>query len=189
MRIIAGKYKNKKIEFVFEEKTRPTADMVRQALFTKLQFEFPMENCLDLFAGSGSLGLEALSRDASHVYFVENNRQNVKVVENNLKDFKIEYDMNSYSTSKSASLVFNDYLVALNRFDIKFNLIMIDPPYASDFYEKALQVIFERNLLEDGGYIVLEHDENRKFENLPFKMVSQKKYGRKCLTYLQKGQL
>ena len=66
---------------------------------------------------------------------------------------------------------------------------MIDPPYASDFYEKALKVIFERNLLEDDGYIVLEHDENRKFENLPFEMVSQKKYSRKCLTYLQKGQL
>ncbi len=186
MRIIAGKYKGKKIDFIFEEKTRPTADMVRQALFTKLQFEFPMENCLDLFAGSGSLGLEALSRGAEKVYFVDNNKANVRTVENNLKSFGISYDINAFNTTKSASLIFNDYSVALNRFDIKFDLILIDPPYASSYYEKALEVIKERNLLKDGGFIVLEHDENRKFENLPFEVVSQKKYGRKCLTYLQK---
>lgn len=186
MRIIAGKYKGKKIDFIFEEKTRPTADMVRQALFTKLQFEFPLENCLDLFAGSGSLGLEALSRGAEKVYFVDNNKANVRIVENNLKSFGISYDINAFNTTKNASLIFNDYAVALNRFDIKFDLILIDPPYASSYYEKALQVIKERNLLKDGGFIVLEHDENRKFENLPFEVVSQKKYGRKCLTYLQK---
>lgn len=186
MRIIAGKYKGKKIDFIFEEKTRPTADMVRQALFTKLQFEFPLENCLDLFAGSGSLGLEALSRGAEKVYFVDNNKANVRTVENNLKSFGISYDINAFNTTKSASLIFNDFAVALNRFDIKFDLILIDPPYASSYYEKALEVIKERNLLKDGGFIVLEHDENRKFENLPFEVVSQKKYGRKCLTYLQK---
>lgn len=187
MRIIAGKYKNKKIDFVFEEKTRPTADMVRQALFTKLQFEFPMDNCLDLFAGSGSLGLEALSRDAKHVYFVEYNRYNAKVIENNLKNFKIEHDLNNYKTEKDASLIVGDYLTALNRFEVQFNLIMIDPPYESDYYEKALQTIFEKDLLAEDGYIVLEHDENRKFESLPFEVVGQKKYGRKCLTYLQKA--
>lgn len=186
MRIIAGKLKNKKIEFICEEKTRPTADIVRQALFTKLQFEFSMENCLDLFGGSGSLGLEALSRDAKHIYFVENNRTNVKVIENNLKNCGIEYDIGNYKTERSASLIISDYLLALNKFEIQFNLILIDPPYASDYYEKALNVILQRDLLADDGYIVLEHNEDRKFENLPFNIVSEKKYGKRCLTYLQK---
>lgn len=187
MRIIAGKYKNKKINFVFEKQTRPTADIVRQALFTKLQFEFPMENCLDLFAGSGSLGLEALSRGAEHVYFVDNNRANIKIVESNLKNFNLNYETNVYLTNKNASLIFGDYSVALKKFDIKFDLILIDPPYASSFYETALNIIKEKDLLKDNGYIVLEHDEDRKFQELPYEIISQKKYGRKCLTYLQKA--
>ena len=190
MRIISGDYRGRKIEFVSDDTVRPTAEVVRQALFTKLQFIFPIGNCLDLFAGSGSLGLEALSRGVEHQYFVELNRKNAMVVETNLKNFKIDYDKNSFSTQKQASLILGDYISALNSFNKKFDLILIDPPYASEFYEKALNIIAERELLADDGIIVLEHNADRKFEDLPFEILSQKKYGKRMLTYLAaKGNL
>ena len=184
MRIISGDFRGRKIEFISDAQTRPTAEVVRQALFTKLQFVFPIENCLDLFAGSGSLGLEAMSRGVKHQYFIELNRKNAMIVETNLKNFKVDYDKNSFNTNKQASLILGDYLTALNSFSQKFDLILIDPPYASEFYEKALNIIAERELLADDGIIVLEHNADRKFENLPFEIVSQKKYGKRMLTYL-----
>ena len=186
MRIISGEFKGRKIEFISDSTTRPTAEVVREALFTKLQFHFPIQNCLDLFAGSGSLGLEAMSRGVSHQYFVEQSRKNAGVVETNLKHFNVEYDRNSFSTTKRASLILGDYLSALNNFNLKFDLILIDPPYASEFYEKALNMIAERGLLSDDGVIVLEHNIERKFENLPFEIISQKRYGKRMLTYLGK---
>ena len=186
MRIISGEFRGRKIEFVSESATRPTAEVVRQALFTKLQFHFPIENCLDLFAGSGSLGLEALSRGVNHQYFVELNRKNAAIIETNLKNFKVDYDKNSFNTQKQASLILGDYISALNSFNQKFDLILIDPPYASQFYETALNIIAERELLSDDGIIVLEHNAERKFENLPFEIFSQKRYGKRMLTYLQR---
>lgn len=184
MKIVAGKFKNKNIKFISDETTRPTAEIVRQALFTKLQFNFPLKNCLDLFAGSGSLGLEAMSRGAEHAYFVENNRRNFNLIKDNLTNFGINFETNCFSTQKEASLIFADALKALENFNVQFDLILMDPPYQSAYYEKALEIIHKNNLLSSNGIIVLEHDQTKNFEINTFQVLSQKKYGRRMLTYL-----
>ena len=184
MKIVSGKFKNKNIKFISDELTRPTAEIVRQALFTKLQFNFPLNNCLDLFAGSGSLGLEALSRGAQHVYFVENNKRNFDIVKENLQNFGVKFELNSFYTNNDVSLIRSDAIVALERFEQKFDLILIDPPYKSEYYEKTLEVIFKNNLLADDGIIVMEHDKDRTIETNKFEIISQKSYGRRNLTYL-----
>ena len=184
MRVVAGKFRGRILNFVSDSATRPTADVVKQALFTKLQFEFPMGNVLDLFAGSGSLGIEALSRGAERVFFVEKQAKNCKIIEENLKNLKITYEKNNLQTKKEAALVFGDFLDFLKNVNVKFDLILIDPPYESNFYTEALEIIYEYKLLSENGHIVLEHDEKKVIEVKNFNIISEKKYGKRRLTFL-----
>ena len=137
MRVVAGKFRGRNLNFISDDNTRPTADVVKQALFTKLQFEFPMNNVLDLFAGSGGLGIESLSRGAERVFFVEKQAKNCKIIEENLKTLKIQYSKNTFTSSSEAVIFNSDYLEFLQLVNVKFDLILIDPPYNTDFYEKS----------------------------------------------------
>lgn len=186
MRVIAGEFRGRNLNFVSTEILRPTADVVKEALFTKLSFFFPINNFLDLFSGTGGIGIEALSRGAKKVFFVEKNRNHANIIENNLKALKIDYDKNNLNSTKRAVLFVGDYETFLQSIDEKFDIIFIDPPYKSDFYDLSLNIIKERNILADDGLIVLEHDRDKKFTEETFEVVSQKKYGKRCLTYLSK---
>lgn len=174
MRVVAGKYKGKKLDFPQDEKIRPTADMVKQALFSSL---FSVEGLcfLDLFCGCGGIGIEALSRGASLVHFVDKSPKSLFYTKKNLMGLE-----NNYCVFKS------DYLSFLKSAKQCYDVIFMDPPYANvEFYENALKLIYDKKLLSKGGKVVLEHDQNLNINFESYNVLSKKKYGKKYLTFLQ----
>lgn len=175
MRIISGKFKGKPLKELKLEHIRPTADKVKQALFTKLQFEIEDARVLDLFCGTGALGIEAISRGAKEVVFVDKNNRSTLLTKENLK--MINSDAKVYTV---------DYAKALEKVEGQFDLIFVDPPYGSGFYENVIKLIYERNLLSNDGTIVCEHLATDKFDFSLFEVYDEKRYGTVVLTYLRK---
>ncbi|MBE7075624.1 MAG: 16S rRNA (guanine(966)-N(2))-methyltransferase RsmD [Clostridiales bacterium] len=175
MRVDAGIYKGRRLVENKYDHIRPTTDKVRQALFVKLQFFVPEKRVLDLFCGTGAMGIEALSRGASEVVFVDKDARSVEMTKANLKNLKIN------------NKVFKcDALVFLEKCDKQFDLIILDPPYKSGLYEKVLDKIYEKELLAEDGIIVCEHATEDVFEDGKFKVFDEKRYGNIMLTYLEK---
>jgi len=174
MRIIAGKYKFKRLNEFNVSSTRPTSDKVKEALFDILT-EIENKVCLDLFAGTGTLGLEALSRGATKSYFVEENLNIYKILIKNFHQVGVGKD--------EVFALRSDYIKALKTFkkrELKFDIIFIDPPYKSNYAEKAIKFILENNMLNAFGIICWEHDATKLNIN-EFNIIKQKKYG---ITYL-----
>ncbi len=178
MRVITGTARGRNlITLSGEEVTRPTSQSMKEALFSSIQFELEGKQILDLFAGCGQLGIEALSRGARFCTFVENNRDAYKVVEDNIKTCKME---------DVSSLVFSDAVSFLSRRDT-FDIAFLDPPYNKGLISKCLEKLTEK--MNDGGVIICESDKN---ENLPeevngWEAVRIKNYGKSKLTYYRKG--
>ena len=175
MRIIAGKYRGKPLCSPSGKNVRPTGDMVKQGLFTKLQFFVADKVVLDLFCGSGALGIEAISRGAKKVVFVDKDWNSISLTKHNLA-----------SIGEKAVVLKNDAISALKKFNEKFDLILLDPPYASGIYESCLEQIYECDLLSDEGIIVCEHDKTENISDKYFEIFDQKRYGTVFLTYLKK---
>ena len=173
MRIISGKYKGKQLNELKFDHVRPTADKVKQALFTKFQFDIPESRVLDLFCGTGALGIEALSRGAKEVVFVDKSPKSVNLTKKNLK-----------MIGEEAKVYCVSFDIALQRVEGKFDFIFIDPPYKSGLYEKALSLIADRKLLNEKGVIICEHLKIDKFDYSPFEVVDEKTYGTVMLTFL-----
>lgn len=174
MRIIAGKYKGKKLVFPEDKNIRPTADLVKEALFAHL-YDVEELNFLDLFCGCGGIGIEAISRGAKLVHFVDSSSKSLFFVKQNLSD--LIGDFKIFKT---------DYLNFLKKTECKYDIIFIDPPYANfEYYTKSLNIIKQRNLLNDGGVVICEHDNNLKLDVCDYEITSTKKYGKKFLTYLK----
>lgn len=165
-----GKLEKNKLSFV-----RPTTDKVKQALFTKLQFFIPDKIVLDLFCGTGALGIEALSRGAKKVVFVDKNYKSIMLTKTNLRNLKLE-----------AEVLKIDAIKFLQKQTEKFDLILIDPPYASKLYEPALKVIFEKDLLSANGIIVCEHDRDENINSEIYNVIDKKRYGNTFLTFITK---
>jgi len=176
MRIISGQFKGKKL-LPPKHDIRPTLDKVKQALFTKLQFETPNAVVLDLFCGSGALGIEAVSRNAKKVMFFDSNFQSIALTKSNIESLKLE------NNNTQIEILQKDYLTALNGLNEKFDLIILDPPYESGFYVKALQIIKEKNLLAENGVIVCERLKDKKIEQSFFALDCTKNYGTISLDY------
>ncbi|MEX1307520.1 MAG: 16S rRNA (guanine(966)-N(2))-methyltransferase RsmD [Eubacteriales bacterium] len=179
MRIISGKYRGRKLVAPEGQHTRPTTDRVKEALFGALQFRLHDAKVLDLFAGSGALGIEALSRGAKSCLFVENNRAALKALEENLARIEAEYEVHAV-----------DYMTGLKRLDGKsFDLIFMDPPYTAGYYEPALAFIAEHDLLDEDGVLVLEIKTGMSSGGEKhFDLVKTKTYGAVTLeTYERKG--
>lgn len=175
MRISSGKYKGRrlienKLSFV-----RPTTDKVRQALFVKLQFFVPEKSVLDLFCGTGAMGIEALSRGAAKVTMVDKDSRSVAMAQANLKNMGI-----------IQKVIRCDALMFLEKCNEAFDLIILDPPYKSGLYDSVLAKILQRNLLADEGIVVCEHATEDKFETQDFEILDEKRYGNITLTYLGK---
>lgn len=190
MRIIAGKFKGKKIEFVSNEKTRPTSDMVREGLFSKIQFDLPNSIFLDLFAGSGGIGFEALSRGAKQVYFVEKDRKNFEIIKKNLKILYGEnYEKSLNEQNQKVHLINSDFSTFLDKISPPFNFVYLDPPYKSGFYDIALQKMKENNLITNESMVICEHETSSPFINdailKNYELIAQKRYGSKMLSYLK----
>ncbi|MBP3431343.1 MAG: 16S rRNA (guanine(966)-N(2))-methyltransferase RsmD [Clostridia bacterium] len=175
MRIDSGKFKGRKLLENNYKHIRPTTDKVKQALFVKLQFFLPGKRVLDLCCGTGAMGIEALSRGAESVVFVDKDFRSVSMTKQNLKNLGIEQ-----------KVVKCDAATFLEKCEQTFDLVIIDPPYKSGIYESLLQKIFEKNLLAEDGIIVCEHAKEDKIEGCGFNVLDEKRYSDIMLTYLIK---
>jgi 16S rRNA (guanine(966)-N(2))-methyltransferase RsmD len=180
MRIIAGKARGRILKTTKGTKTRPTQDRVKEALFNIITPFVPGAYGIDLFSGTGNLGLEALSRGAEHFVFVEKNSKNIKVIKENIKncdfiDKAVVYKSDVY-----------EYLSISKE---KYDLILMDPPYGKDLVSKALEIISERGLVKRDGIIVIEHRANESIGvNTEFRFFKEKIYGDTGITILMGGE-
>ena len=172
MRIISGIYKGKIIKGHNIEGTRPTMDRVKESLFSMIQLKIKNSVCLDLFAGSGNLGIECISNGSRITYFVDNNIQAIKTLKENL------------NTVCEDNIILNkDYNDALNYFinnNIKFDIILLDPPYKLHYINNILNIIYENKLLNKNGIVVGEY-EDENIENNNLGLIKEKKYGSKYI--------
>jgi len=179
MKVISGIYKGRKIEGFDIDGTRPTMDRVKESLFAMIQNEIKDSTILDLFAGSGNLGIEALSNGAKYAYLVDKNFKAVDTINRNINNLGID----------NCKVIKNDYKNALLYFyenNIRFDLIFLDPPYKTDFIEKSINLITEYNLLNDNGLIIAESDTiDRIVYSDKYNCVKNKKYGDKWVVILK----
>ena len=177
MRIVAGKYKRTPLKTIESLSTRPTKDMVKEALFSSIHID--EETCfLDLFSGSGAIGIEALSRGAKEVYFNDLNKDAVNVIKENLlklKENRVVYNLN--------------YDVCLSKLNgNKFDYVFLDPPYAFEEYENIFRLIAEYNLLKDNGKIIVEVKKDVELNDNIYSLnkYKEKKYGISKLLYYRR---
>lgn len=178
MRVIAGEFKGYTLTGPKSEKTRPTTDVVKEAIFCKLAYDVDEAVVLDLFAGSGALGIEALSRGASDVDFVDFNNNAVSLTKKNLSHIYKNAKMTNVQVYKSDCRSF------LNKTLKTYDIIFLDPPYDSKLYEECLQIIFDKKLLNKDGIIVCEHTTDFKFDKFDKYVYDRKKYGNTSVSYL-----
>lgn len=154
MRIIAGKYRGRRLKSPPSDRTRPTSDRLRETLFNVLATRLEDAKFLDLCAGTGAVGIEALSRGASHVVFVDQSRQMCALIEENLSALKIDEHQFEILCAEASEFLRRSAKKASQRFD----LIYFDPPYAAE-YENVLRVVGEnaKRLLADDGRLIVEH--------------------------------
>lgn len=172
MRIITGKHRGRKLISPKHEGVRPTSDRIKESVFNIISDKLEGAVVLDLFAGSGNLGFEALSRGALESYFVDNSKDSIKVVSDNAKMLK-----------ENPKIMLADHNVALLKFykkKLQFDLIFIDPPYNCLLAEFAINKIKEFNLLKEGGMIVWESltalNKLKKY-NSPYEIIDSRNYG------------
>ena len=159
--------------------TRPTTDRVKEALFSVIQFDIPGAKVLDLFGGTGQLGIEALSRGAKSAVFVDAREEACRLIRENLKRTRLQED---------GKVVRSDYMDYLNRCREQFNIIFLDPPYAEVFLENSLNRITEIDILLSGGIIVSERPLGKElpWEFPGFTRSRDYQYGKILLTFYRK---
>ena len=179
MRVITGKARGVVLKTPEGMATRPTSDRVKEALFNIIQFEIPTARVLDLFGGTGQLGIEALSREAKYAVFVDEREDACRLIRENLKRTKME---------GSARVIRSDYMAYLRTCRDKFDIILLDPPYAEVFLENSLKMITEIDILQSGGIIVAERPLGKElpWEFEGFSRSRDYKYGKIILTLYRK---
>lgn len=172
MRVITGSARGRRLFTLEGNDVRPTTDRVKEALFSIVQFELEGRRVLDLFAGSGQLGIEALSRGAAEAVFVDASKKSVEVVKKNLE---------VTSLSKSAVVLCGDSLAFLKTRREKFDIAFLDPPYSTGLLQKALELV--PAVMNEGGVIVCEAPPNEPMPEAagPFRLVKKYKYGKVSL--------
>lgn len=178
MRIISGYLRGLKLTSPSGMETRPTLDRVKEAVFSMLMPYINDANVLDVFAGSGALGIEALSRGAKSAVFIDNLNSSIECINTNIKMAKM---MDKSTVLKSDALNF------LEKCKDNYDIIFIDPPYKNGLYESVLEQIQRNDILASDGFIVLEWDYEFGFtDNLcGFEIFKEKKYGRVGITVLK----
>lgn len=171
MRVISGSARGKKLLSAQGLDIRPTLDRVKESVFNMIAFDIADSIVLDLFSGSGALGIEALSRGAKECVFVDKASQSIDITKKNLGATRL---------AQNAIVVNTDSIEFINKSDKKFDIIFIDPPYGSDLYERSLYAIKNAGVLKEDGSIVLEYDTEvtSEFGTEGFKVIKEKKYGR-----------
>ena len=181
MRVITGKARGVQLKTPDGMLTRPTTDRVKEALFSIIHFDIPGAKVLDLFGGTGQLGIEALSRGAKKAVFVDAQENACKLIKENLNRTKLQQD---------GQVIRSDYLQYLDRCRERFDIILLDPPYADVFLENALKKITEIDILESNGIIVTERPLEKElpwnFEG--FTRSKDYKYGKTLLAIYRKAE-
>lgn len=179
MRVITGKAKGIVLKTPDGLATRPTADRVKEALFSVIQFEVPGCKVLDLFGGTGQLGIEALSRGAASAVFVDSSETACTLIRENLKRTKME---------QVSKVIRSDYLQYLKSTKERFDIIFLDPPYAEVFLENSIKCITEIDILQTNGIIVAERplDKELPWDYPGFVRSKDYKYGKTLITLFRR---
>lgn len=187
MRVISGKARGTKLSSIESLDTRPTLDRVKESLFNIIQNKIEDSIVLDLFAGSGAIGIEFISRGCKEAYFCEKSNEAAKMIEQNLTKTKF---------TESSKLLVQDYKKALKKLqneNIKFDIIFLDPPYKANIAVEATRLIISMGLLKQNGIIIIETDEKeRELEGLGelrVKIFDLRKYGRASLIFLNQEEV
>lgn len=184
MRIISGSARGTKLETLSGESTRPTLDRVKEPLFSIIQNEILDSTVLDLFSGSGALGIESLSRGAKTAVFCDKNKEAIEIISKNIEKTRL---------NESSIVINNDYIKCLEILkskSMKFDLIFLDPPYKTNFATNALKRILELDLLAQRGIVIIETDEEERnveeIKEININIDKIKKYGRVKLMFLSR---
>lgn len=174
MKIISGKYKGRIIDGYDILGTRPTMDRVRESLFATLRPYIKESKVLDLFAGTGSLGLEALSNGAKSAVFVDKNKKCIN---------QIQQTINKINVIEEVELLNKNYKEVLEKIG-KFDIIFLDPPYHESLLNDAIKMIEKFDILNDNGLMIVEYEEENPISN--YQILKEKKYGNKHIKIYQK---
>ena len=180
MRVITGTARGRRLKTPENYDIRPTTDNVKESLFNIIQFDIEGRRVLDLFAGTGQLGIECLSRGAAGAVFIDESTAAVKIVKENLKTCALE-----------GTVFQTDALSFLRSCTSKFDIIFVDPPYDSDLYEEVLKTINLVDILSDGGIILCESRREKSLPDMraPYRKKKEYNYGRVKLTVYIKDSL
>ena len=179
MRVISGKARGLKLDTPKNQDVRPTTDRVKESLFNMINSYIMDSNILDLFAGTGSLGIECLSRGAKNCVFVDKSKDSINIVRSNVKKARVENE------STILNVDFKDAVKRLSTQNQKFDVIFMDPPYYENMFIECLKSRDKFNLLDEDGIIVVEHDTKDLFEDSIGRLNKsrEKKYGNTTLTF------
>ena len=180
MRVITGTARGVQLKTPDGQTTRPTADRVKEALFSIIQFDIPGSTVLDLFGGTGQLGIEALSRGAKNAVFVDAGDAACRLIKENLKRTKLE---------QHGRVIRSDYLDFLSHTSEQFDIVFLDPPYAEVFLENALKKITEIDILRSGGIMIAERPLGKvlSLDFTGYERSKDYKYGKTLLTIYRKA--
>ena len=181
MRVISGYLKGRNILGYNIKTTRPTMDRVKESMFASIQNDIDDSTVLDLFCGSGSLGIEAISNGAGICYFVDNNKEILSYLNKNINNLNIN----------DKSIVLNkdykDSLLYFKNNSIKFNIILVDAPYKLKVMEEIIDLIIKYDLLLDNGLLILEFSFDKLKDNYSnLKLIKSKKYSDKFVNIYRK---
>jgi len=172
LRIISGKYKGRVLKGFNIDGTRPTMDRVKESLFAMIGKEVKASICLDLYAGSGALGIEALSNGALSCMFVDKNKIAIDTIKENTKMID------------GVKILQSDAFEIHQKVKEKYNLVFLDPPYHLHLIGKTLSYLIEKKLLKEGAIIICEYEEEA-FSNDNFEVLKERKYGSKWVKVLK----
>ena len=173
MKVISGFLKGRTIEGFSIEGTRPTMDRVKESLFASIQNYIEDATVLDLFSGSGNLGIEAISNGSKFVYFNDVNKVAIKFINSNIERFKIK------EKSNVLNFDYQKCLKTLSEQNTKFDIIFLDPPYEKKVLNDVIKFIINNNMLNDNGLIVCEVSDDYLTEFDQLERIKEKKYGDK----------
>lgn len=171
MRIIAGDLKGRKLASPKDKSVRPTSNKVKEAIFSMIANYYYDEVVVDLFAGTGNFGIEAISRGARHCYFGDKSRDSLALIRDNINTCRVQ---------DKSTILAGDYEMVLKRIPEKAQIIFLDPPYEDGLMISCIELIDDLDLLTEDGYIIAEHSFHEKLPEIvgKYKLVKEKKYGK-----------
>jgi 16S rRNA (guanine966-N2)-methyltransferase len=178
MKIIAGSYRGRRIFSSKDNSIRPTTNRIKESIFNILQDFCMNKDVLDLFSGSGNLGLEALSRGAKKIVFIEKSSKSIDIIKKNIEYLKIDHNI--------IRIIKKDAITFCNETHDRFDLIMLDPPFYYPPLQDLITLIFRRKILKQDGILVVEHEITNPINlfNSEYSILRQKIFGRSHITFI-----